>query len=323
MTEGSPMTRSVTALASIVALACSTQLFACSTAPGLEEPASETASKSEAILNGSPVDGNKYAAVGALVYYLPEVGVLDVFCSGTLVAPRAIVTARHCTPDIDLALSSGLVPAIAFGADVFNPTQVVPITDYVAAPAAPGKEKGLLMDGGRDVAVAHLSTAPTGIKPIKLGEYKDSMLGSKFQIVGFGRYNFEGFYGQKFSGVATARATQGFWYRLLFNNDFDAFRSWYFSDSSMAQPSEAEAKEWWKSFKLEKNYELLAGGLPGEAVACYGDSGGPLLRGSHGCDMAIYGVSFAVEGTFSTLCGLGGGYLVFNRKMLDFIHDAI
>ena len=125
------------------------------------------------------------------------------------------------------------------------------------------------------------------------------------------------------SGKATARATHGNWYQLLFNGDKKAFESWYFNDSSAAQPSAAEAKSWWKDYKLENKYELLAGGLPGESVACHGDSGGPLLRGSSAATLTTYGVSFAVEGTISSACGLGGGYLVFNRKMLDFVRQSL
>ena len=58
-------------------------------------------------------------------------------------------------------------------------------------------------------------------------------------------------------------------------------------------------------------------------VACYGDSGGPLLLGTSAANLTTYGVSFAGEGTISTICGLGGGYLVFNRKMLDFVQSAL
>jgi hypothetical protein len=32
---------------------------------------------------------------------------------------------------------------------------------------------------------------------------------------------------------------------------------------------------------------------------------------------------FAVEDSVSSICDLGGGYLVFNRKMLDFVRDAL
>jgi hypothetical protein len=109
----------------------------------------------------------------------------------------------------------------------------------------------------------------------------------------------------------------------LFNGSFEAFHDWYFNDSPSAQRTEAEAKAWWKDYNLENKYELLAGGLPGESVACFGDSGGPLLRGSTASTLTTYGVSFAVEGTISSACGMGGGYLVFNRKMLDFVRDAL
>jgi hypothetical protein len=296
-------------------------LLSCSPAAEVSEGALGTTS--QAILDGAPASDAKYAAVGALVYYFPDVGVLDVFCSGTLVGPHSIVTARHCTPSIDLALEDGLVPAFALGSDAFNPTAVIPITGYVTAPPAPGNGKGLLLDGGRDVAVAYLESAPVGVTPAKLGEFKDKQLGKKFKIAGFGISQFNGTYGQRFAGVATARAIKGRWYELLFDGDYDAYLEWYFTDSAAAIPSEEEAEEWWDIYRLENKYELLAGGLPGESMACYGDSGGPLLQGTCAGDMTTYGVSFAVEATFSTVCGLGGGYLVFNRKMLDFVKEAL
>jgi hypothetical protein len=84
-----------------------------------------------------------------------------------------------------------------------------------------------------------------------------------------------------------------------------------------------EAKSWWKDYKLESKFELLAGGLKGEAVACHGDSGGPLLRGTTAPTLTTYGVSFAVEGTISSACGLGGGYLVFNAPVLTWVKLAV
>jgi hypothetical protein len=288
-----------------------------------EGQAESLGSAAQGIIGGAAATSAAYAAVGALVYYHPEMGVLDVFCSGTLVAPKAIATARHCTASIDLATESGLTPAFAIGPDAFNPVAVLPITDYINAPAAPGNEKGLLMDGGRDVAVVHLASAPAGVKPAKLGSFEDKMLGTRFDVAGYGVSNPDYFYGQKFVGKATARALTGKWYPLLFNSKFEAFRTWYFTDAPSAQRTEAEAKSWWNTFKLENKYELLAGGLPGEAVACNGDSGGPLLRGSTAATLTTYGISFAVENTISSACGLGGGYLVFNSKMLSWVKGAI
>ena len=306
----------------VVALLGSALLSACAQLPA-DEQAQPLGESSQAIIGGAASTSSAYAAVGALVYYLPEVGVLDVFCSGTLVAPKAITTARHCTPSIDIANENGLIPAFAIGPDAFNPTAVIPITNYVNAPAAPPPETGLLKDGGRDVAVAHLASAPAGVTPARLGQFEDKLMGTKFDIVGYGVNNNQFFSGQQFIGRATARAQSGAWYPLLFNGNYDAFHTWYLNDSSGSQRTEAEAKLWWKTFKLENKFELLAGGLPGEAVACFGDSGGPLLRGTTASTLTTYGVAFAVEGTISSACGLGGGYLLFNKKMLDFVRASL
>jgi hypothetical protein len=320
MTERSALLRRAGLIAAIALSACQQAPQAMESSAGA--PSLELGTTTQAIINGEPAPSSELDAVGAIVYYLPEIGVLDTFCSGTLVAKQAIITARHCTPSIDLANESGLVPAFAIGADAFNPTQVVPITGYVTAPPAPGGA-GLLLDGGRDVAVAYLESRPAGVTPAKLGRFEKDMLGERFTIAGYGVNNPDSFYGQRYSGKVTARAIKGRWYKLLFDGDYDAYLEWYFTDSASALPSEEEAKEWWKIYRLENKFELLAGGLPGEAVGCFGDSGGPLLRGRRARDLTTYGVSFATEATISTVCGLGGGYLVFNDKILDFIEGAL
>lgn len=304
----------------VTAVVASTALMGCS--QEVDVPEQDVAATSQEILDGAPALRHKYDAVGALVFYDPDFGVLDTFCSGALVGRKSVVTARHCTEHIDLAQEFGLMTAVAFGPDAFAPTAVVPITDYVAAPPGPGKNNGLLQNGGRDVAVVHLEAAPKGIKPAKLGEFTDRMVGKRFEIAGYG-INSDGFYGQRYAGQATVRADKGRWYELLFHKDYDAYLEWYFTDAPTASGSEAEAKDWWKKYKLENKYEALVGGLPGEAVACHGDSGGPLLGGSCGDTMTVYGVHFAVENTISSICGLGSGYLVFNRKMLDFVKHNV
>lgn len=302
----------VLALTSVVLVGCSVSV---------EAPTDGTESSAEAILNGSATDDPKYQAVGALVVDIPDYEFYDVICSATLVAPTAILTARHCTPWIDTALELGGTPYMAFGSDAFAPDQLVPITGYVNAPPSP-RHPGLLQDGGRDVAVAYLASAPVAIRPAKLGHFEGDMLGKRFQIVGYGVSDEFGVYGAKFAGKATARAQAGRWYRLLFNRDKQAFLDWYFTDAATL-PTPEEAEVWWDGFWLEPHYELLAGGLPGEAVGCFGDSGGPIVRGTNARNLTVYGVSFAVEASFSEICTRGGAYAVLNKHMLRFVKNAL
>ncbi len=274
-----------------------------------------------AVLDGELADDASLEAVGALVFYYPDYGVLHVFCSGTLVGESAIVTARHCTAGIDEALAYGLVPAFAFGTDAFAPTEVIPITNYVTAPPGPGPDNGLLLDGGRDVAVAYLES-PASVTPAEVGSFDAHMLGDEFEIAGYGVHDANYSVGQLYHGDVTARALRGRWYSLLFDGDYDAYLEWYFTDSPSALPSEEEAREWWKSYRLENGFELLAGGLPGEALGCFGDSGGPLLKRSrHG--LTVYGVEFASEASSSEVCKFGSAFLVFNRKIHRFLRDAL
>jgi len=315
-----PMSRAWTLLHS-VALLASTALMACSASPEMMDE-EDVSSGSEAILNGSPA-GEKFAAVGAIVLDLPEFGYYDVLCTVTLVADKAVVSARHCMPSVQNALDLGGGAYVAFGPDVNQGmgAQMIPISGYITAPPSP-TGAGLLMDGGRDISVVYLESKPRNVKPVKIGRWENRMLGEKFQMAGYGWRDVNGSVGKRFYGVGTARAIKGDWYPLLFKNKKDKFLDWYYTDA-VTIPTPEEAEFWWSSFALEKDYELLAGALPGEAVGCFGDSGGPLLQGSNANNLTTYGVEFAGESTFSTICGLGNAYTVFNRTMEKFVEDAI
>jgi hypothetical protein len=302
--------------------ACVALLGGCSAgSPGDGEPDGTTA---QPIVFGTASNDPALAAVGSMVYKWPKFGISGFSCSGTLIAPQVFLTARHCveeTPASVLTVPS-LNNFVTFGANVTKPEQKVKIKAFLTAPRGPAP--GLLGDGGRDVAVLYLDEAPRGIVPAKLGHFDASMLGSQFRIAGYG-WTEAYTVGNKVVGNATARALSGDWYPLLFNNDYAAFDQWYWTDSSLATPSPAEEQLWWSPnvFTLEPGYEALVGGLPGDAVSCFGDSGGPVFRGSTAQDFTVYGVDFAGEGSFATACALGSGYLVLNDEILAFIQQAV
>jgi len=294
-----------------------------------------TAAKEQAVFGGEPATKKRYKPIGAIAirYVYEEPGqppfvYFNPICSATLVDDKAIVTARHCTQALANYEAEGNPGYFLIGDDTTAPEQVLRIQGWKEAPSSPS-HPGLLFDGGRDVAVAYLQDCPRKVEPAKIGEFKPKMVKDKFEIVGYGwndslieEYG-PGAYtiGTRFAGNVKGRALSGAWYPLLFNGDYDAYLEWYFTDAVTGSPSEEEAAAWWEAFTLEPNYELLAGGREGEALGCNGDSGGPLLLKEK--DLTVVGISFAVESSQSTICTLGGGYLVFNKEMKRFVESAL
>ncbi|HXS16703.1 MAG TPA: trypsin-like serine protease, partial [Polyangiaceae bacterium] len=123
-------------------------------------------------------------------------------------------------------------------------------------------------------------------------------------------------------GTATGRSLGGPWYSLLFNGDYDAYLQWYLADAVTSSRSEEEALEWWNIYNLEPGYELLAGTPGQESFSCFGDSGGPLAVSKKN-KFTVYGVSFAVESSQSTVCTGGSAYLVLNEEMHAFVKQAL
>jgi hypothetical protein len=77
----------------------------------------------------------------------------------------------------------------------------------------------------------------------------------------------------------------------------------------------------YETFVLEKDYEVVTGGTPGEAQPCFGDSGSSLIR-KVGDRFVSYGVVSGGIGSRDLICDMGTVYATFGPDTLAFIERA-
>ena len=72
---------------------------------------------------------------------------------------------------------------------------------------------------------------------------------------------------------------------------------------------------------LEKDYEIVTGGVPGDSQPCFGDSGGPLVRRIDRQNVT-FGVVSAGVGSVDSICDVGSIYSSLGPDALGFIAKA-
>jgi len=196
-------------------------------------------------------------------------------CSGTLIAPDLVLTAKHCAlgGDGELALNRYGVQ-FALGVDAERPdTLAEALAVELSAP-----DSGGVAELGSDVALYRLERALSGIDPLHLfaEPLSDQLLGAELMVYGFGT-DVPGcdrnatFRPIRRAGQVRLSALRGNVFDDIYGDE-----ATFLADAlhDMGRPT----AEWrYAHGGLLQDYEAWVTSGPDGAQACHGDSGGPIV----------------------------------------------
>jgi len=278
------------------------------------------------IINGEQANDATDDAIGSIMKEQPD-GTFASFCTGTLVAPDRIITAKHCAAQ---KLSGGgwdytighQKLAFGVGADSRHPKRVVPIESVIITSI----DEGGWIELGSDVALYRLGESITDIAPIKVAkkEFADTDEGKAFRAIGYGSQDqAETTFGTRYAGKVTLRAASGKMFHKMFGSlsAFEEAIAKHTSQGYVDGTKDALAQMYER--ELMPRYEAWVGEAEGDAQTCHGDSGGPLLGDEDG-ERRIFGVvSGGYTPLFSTGCIVGTAYATFGPWTRQLIEDEL
>lgn len=269
-------------LSASLLIASSTILAAAVSGAACSAPADEGASSESDIVGGATAGGAKLAAIGSLGE--PERGArtpatdgggspeptYSSFCTATLVAPKLVVTAKHC---VRRRMEGGFYFKI--GGDGARPRRAVKVAKVDVASMG----EGGFVQLGADVSLLELEESIDDVAPLKMldAHLPREAVGSRLSAVGFGIRDRQRTLGKRLAGTLTLQHVDG--------PIFGTFAS---ADEMIAhaqrEAPEAYRAEWdderlRNAFTKEllPDYEAFLGLGDGDSQPCSGDSGGPLV----------------------------------------------
>jgi Trypsin len=293
----------------VIGLALAASAAAC----GAEAPEGPTVGSTiDEIIGGFPATSAKLNAIGAIG--TPDGnGGFTPTCTGTLITPTVVLTAKHCLNAVDPTQLVFLI-----GPNAFAPIRIVSVRGAAVEPTLSGGVIGF----GSDIGVLHLAEAVTNVPLLPVAELTASVIGSRLVALGYGVQNTDLTFGTRRSGSMTVRATAGSVFAAIFGS-FDSFlqngAARLFPELDPGDPAQlALLQQQFDETRLLDGIEAFAGGVGGDAQACTGDGGGPLTA-RVGTQTTVLAVSSWGFGSNATCTLDGSAFASMNPVSLDFI----
>jgi len=288
-----------------LAVAMVTALASCAVEdqPNLGESADE-------IIGGVPLTSPRFNGVVS-IFEENEAGDGGRGCTGTLVTPTLVITAKHCVTDPPLVVER---TRIEIGFNAVRPERRVPVRGVaVESTVATGGALG----NGIDVAVLHLAEPVTDVPRFTYAPFDPNTVGERYMRVGYGVQNNDEVSNTRFAGAVTLQGTSGSPLRITFGT-FQEFLRQVPTLLDFKDQSEAELRDAFENSRLLADHEAVLGNAPGDAQTCFGDSGGPLFQKRGGTPVLV-GVGSAVLAGSDLICKFGGVEAVFGPAAIRFL----
>lgn len=274
-----------------------------------------------ALINGVEADDAADDSIGSLGVLGPD-GAFHAFCSGTLVAPDTILTAKHCAQYTDAKIA-GVPVYFALGASSERPIRVILTNGYrLSLPHTGG-----VAELGSDVATFTLLEAVTDINPMKVSTtlVDASLLGAELQLYGYGSdvpgcQHSAPFEPRRRMGNVVLSALSGNVFNLMYGT-LETYR-----EHAALTRTAKDLERRYRHGELLEGYEAWV--TPGEGAAqpCHGDSGGPVIIQRAGV-RHIVGVISWTWTTEHELCALGAVVAIFgsetSKLLVEGAHEIV
>ncbi len=287
-------------------------------------PSSETEATADAIIGGVEINSPKFNAVGSM--QLEYNGQRQSFCTGTLIAPNQVLTAKHCAiamlaaeaPDGKDHLFTEFVPVFfGIGNDATTARLAQAETAFVSSLSEGGAGYG------SDVAIYILKEPVNDVTPFPVARQHLTAedVGQPFMAMGFGVRDAAGSSGHRTMGNITMKLHEGNAFEAAYGS-YEAFKA--VIEGNVGRPltaeEDGEVKAYFESQRLLQGYEAYFSATGTDAQPCSGDSGGPLLRKVNG-QITVFGVASWVpnKAQDSQLCARGIVYATMGPAAVELL----